>query len=118
VTTTQSGGISKYSIAWLSDASGDVSANSFNVKQGELLQVRTTPSVAAAPTDNYDVVINDANTYDILGGLGANRDTANTEMIVPVVSTTFPLILEAGALTPVVSNAGNAKQGTIVLLVR
>lgn len=113
------GAITKYSIAWVSDAAGAVSGNSFNVKAGEVVQVRYIPdSGGTQPTDLYDVTMTDANSIDVLGGSGANLSNANSTVAVPAVSTYFPRLLEAGALTPVVANAGNAKGGTIVLYVR
>ena len=112
-------GITRYSFVWVSDASGDVSGTDVTLKSGTLLQMTTIPAAAgAAPTDNYDLVINDAQGVDILGGAGANRDTANAEVVVPAVSTYFRRYVEAGTFTPVVSNAGNAKGGTIVLLIQ
>lgn len=120
VTTSRlSNAVAKYSIAWVSDASGDVSANTFAVKSGELLQVRYVPdSGGTQPTDLYDVTMTDANSVDVLSGTGANLSNATSTTVVPAVSTYFRRTLEAGNLTPVVAAAGNAKGGTITLLVR
>ena len=118
VTTSKVGGLTKYSIAWLSDASGDVSANTFGVKAGEIIQVGYIPdSGGTQPTDLYDVTMTDENGVDVLTGTGANLSNATSTVAVPAVSTYFRRTLEAGDLTPVVAAAGNAKGGTIVLLV-
>lgn len=119
VTTSKIGVLTKYSIAWVSDAAGAVSGNPFNVENGEIVQVRYTPDGGGTqPSDLYDVTMTDAQSIDVLGGTGANLGNAASTYHVPAVSTYFRRTLEAGALTPVVANAGNAKGGTIVLLVR
>lgn len=45
---------------------------------GRILSLTTDPG-ATAPTDNWDIALNNADGFDVLGGAGANRDTANTE---------------------------------------
>jgi len=119
-TVTDAGaGLTKYSVAWLSNASGAVTENTFNVKAGELVQVEYVPDAGGTqPTDAYDMTLLNANGTDVLGGGGANLSNATRTQAVPAVSTYFRRTLEAGALAPTVSNAGNAKGGTIVLLVR
>ena len=119
VTSARRGGLTRYSLAWTSDASGDVNGNPFDMQTGELRQVQFTPdSGLTQPSAAYDVVLNDPNSVDILAGAGANLSSTTTSVAVPVVSTYFRRTLEAGAYTPVVTNAGNAKTGTIVLLVQ
>ncbi|MGE3856992.1 MAG: hypothetical protein AB7G21_08565 [Dehalococcoidia bacterium] len=120
VTTTElPGGITKYSIAWLSDAIGAVSGNAVALKAGTQLQAGFTPDAAGTqPTDAYDATMTDTNGVDILGGTGANLSNATATVAVPAVSTYFRRYLEAGNYTPVIANAGNAKGGTIVLLVQ
>lgn len=120
VTTSKAAqAIDKYSIAWVSDASGNVSGNTFPIEACEIVQVGYVPdSGGTQPTDLYDVTMTDANGVDVLGGTGSNLSNANKSVAVPAVSTYFRRTLEAGNLTPVVANAGNAKGGTIVLLVR
>lgn len=120
VTTSEvSKNVTKYSVAWLSDASGAVSGNTFAVHAGELLQVRYVPDGGGTqPSDLYDMTMTDANSIDVLTGTGANLSNATSTVAVPAVSTYFKRILEAGNLTPVLANAGNAKGGTVTLLVR
>ena len=45
---------------------------------GRILAITTNPG-ATAPTDNWDVVLNNSDGFDILGAAGANRDTIVTE---------------------------------------
>lgn len=122
-----------YKIAWTSDASGNVTVNlpkgatSSNVNEtsgkyaivGTLLSVTTDPG-ATAPTDNYDITLTDSLGVDVFAGLGANRDTATTETFFPLTgngtNTICPFELnDFYALA--ITNAGNAKQGTLVFTV-
>jgi hypothetical protein len=118
-TTSKVGGFTKYSLAWTSDASGNVTSNSVPVKTGELLQVSFIPgSGGTQPSDLYDMTIADANGVDILAGGGANLSNATATTVAGPISTYLRRYLEEGNITPSISNAGNAKTGTIVLLVR
>lgn len=78
--------------------------------EGRLLALATNPG-ATAPTDNYDVTIEDQHGHDVLEGVGANRDTTATEKV-PVVYSgtgTHPVVDEADTLTlKVANNAVNA----------
>lgn len=115
VTTSDiGGGVTKYSVAWLSDAAGAVSGNSFDVKRGRLLQTKFVPDGGGtAPTNLYDVTLTDADGADLLVGNGADKSSTVAAWYTP----TNPIILEGGAVTPVLANAGNAKGGTLVLIV-
>ena len=48
--------------------------------EGRLIKMVTNPG-SPAPTDDYDIVINNQHGTDVLGGRGANRDTANNEEV-------------------------------------
>lgn len=107
-------GIRKITFSWTSDASGDVngttgSTASIEKVTGTIARLVTNPG-ATAPTDNYDIVLNDEDGADVLGGTGANRDTAVSESL-------NPNVLVDNVLTLVVSNAGDSKVGTVVLYV-
>jgi len=114
-------GVFKHTITWTSDGSGNASVSVPRLV-GTLVRVVTDPG-AAAPTDDYDIVLNDEAGIDILAGQGANRDTANSEHFCPGVAlkdgtttqTVPPTV--AGDCTLVVSNAGSAKNGTVYLFV-
>lgn len=109
------GGCTRYPIAWTSDASGNVSGDSFPIKFGGLLQAKFVPGTSGVqPTDQYDVVVNDADGVDVLRGAGANLSNSAGSYSTPVNNAPV-LFLEAQTLYPVVSNAGNAKSGTIIL---
>lgn len=102
----------KVVISWTADdANGSVPNLSLSLK-GYLIQAVTNPG-STAPTDNYDLVINDADGADICGGALANRDTANSECVV-----FNPAPFADGSQTVVWSNNSvNSATGTLTLYV-
>ena len=82
-----------------SDGSFPATTISANIK-GRLLQIATNPDGTTAPQDNYDITITDADAIDVLQGVGANRDTANSEVAAIVYATSLnPVIAETDTLT-------------------
>ncbi len=77
---------------------------------GKLLAIETNPGTTA-PTDNYDITITNADGTDVLQGVGANRDTANTEIAAIVYSGTaiHPPVCKSDVLT--LNVAGNSVNG-------
>ena len=116
-TTTKNGSIYKYSMACTSDASGDVNVDTIDLVQGEIIEVQYSPG-GTTPSDNYDIVMNDSNSVDILTGTGANLSNSTHTYKVPAVSTYFKVFIEAGAYDLVVSNLGNAKGCIVTVYVR
>lgn len=109
---TYRGVVQKIQMAWTSDGSGDVSGHPFLPAGGALLQATFVPNTDSdQPTDAYDVVVTDAVGVDILNGAGANL-SQSTSKVEPYAA---PGIITAGQLDLVVSNAGNAKKGTVTL---
>lgn len=106
--------VKKVVFAWTSSAGGAADATTDGVFDGKVIGLTTIPSGAAAPTDNYDVAVTDVDGHDVLLGAGANRDTANTEHVAEA-----SLGAVAGSkLTLAVTNAGDTKQGTVILYLR
>lgn len=106
-----------YTIAWTSDSSGAVSSHPVTVPQGSLLSIRFIPgSGGTQPTDLYDVtLVETLGVTDLLDGQGANlSNSAST------VKQWSPPLFQDGTRTLdlVVANAGNAKTGTVVILVQ
>lgn len=100
------------SIPWTSNGSGAATVV-IDAFRGFIRRFVTDPAAAAsAPTDNYDITITDANGADVLAGTGADRDTANSESVVPAQ----PILVD-GALSLVVANAGDTKAGVVVLYI-
>lgn len=106
---------------WTSSAGGAADSVDSKVVSGVILQITTNPDDVAAPTDNYDIVINDEDGVDVAQGLLANRDTLNSESVVPLKETTIgantysaPVFVDS-KLTLQVSAAGATKQGRVTL---
>jgi hypothetical protein len=82
---------------------------------GRLLALETNPG-ATAPTANYDIVLNDPESYDVLEAVGANRHTTTTEKVQIVYSGTAvnPPVAISDTLTLVVTN--NAVNDAITVI--
>lgn len=83
--------------------------------EGRLLKLVTNPG-AVQPTDNYDVTLEDQHGHDVLEGVGANRDTLNTEEV-PIVYSgtgTHPCVDDSDTLT--LKIAGNAVNSAVVAI--
>lgn len=104
----------KYTVVWVSDASGDVSGNSaeFDIMRGWLRQAQFTPDGGGTqPTDLYDATLTFSGV-DVLDGVAANLSNSTATIIL----FDPPILYDATSnLDLVISNAGNAKSGTFVL---
>jgi len=104
---------------WTSDAAGDADGTTVESYDGEVLGVVTVPTTT--PTADYDVVLNNDASIDILFGAGANRSNSAIETISPIGGDTNakPIASLAGTkLTLEVSNAGDTKAGIVIVHVR
>lgn len=117
------GGYTKYTITWVSSAGGVVTENGVALPRGHIHQVKFIPDGGGTqPTDLYDLTFLDAISggVDFFTNIGANLSNANRKIGVPQVGdgTTAlqRVFVEAGTYYPTVSNAGNAKGGTIVIV--
>ena len=120
-------GIRRVIATWTSDDStGAVSGTTRNIV-GSLVKAVTDPG-DAAPTDNYDIAITDDYGVDVLGacqsGLG-NRHTSTTQQVYflvldaagpPLAQSIHPVV--CSPLTIAITNAGNSKNGVLVLYYR
>lgn len=106
----------KYSLVWVSDANGDVNLHTFELIRGVIYSVKFIPSTSSAPTAAYDLVLNDQDGADLLQGTGANL-SATAPTTVPFAAR--PVLDHASGekVELVVTNAGNAKGGTVVVIV-
>ncbi|MGE3840054.1 MAG: hypothetical protein AB7I50_00560 [Vicinamibacterales bacterium] len=120
-TITQStygfGNVRKIVFTATADASdGSFPATAITLKfEGRILAIATNPG-ATAPTDNYDITLVNQHGHDVLQGVGANRDTSNTEQA-PVLYTstgTHPAVDETDTLTLTIAN--NAVNSAIVVI--
>ena len=109
-------------VAWTSNSSGAASGTITSLN-GVLLAVTFYPG-AATPTTAYDVVVTDAYGVDILGGTGANISSSAAVKKCPLiagtdgVTTTAVPGAVAGDHTYSITNAGSAKNGTLVFYTR
>jgi hypothetical protein len=108
--------LEQISIAWTCDASGNVSGNPFSVGAGPIQQAKFVPgSGGTQPTNLYDVTLVDTDGCDVIVGKGANL--SNTAASLGVQNA--PLSWFAGGnLDLVVANAGNAKTGTVAIIIQ
>jgi hypothetical protein len=83
-----------------------------------ITRITTVPDGTDVPTALYDVVLNDEFGLDLAAGLLANRSATLAEHVAPMLggSSNVPVAVN-GTLTPVISNAGNAKKGIIYVYV-
>lgn len=128
VTTTDLGAkITKYSVAWTSDASGVVSANTFPMKMGTIVAVEFSPGAGGAqPTTLYDVDLLDGEGTTLFddgagNSIGNNLSNTVSSHHVPMVGLTGVTIYRrwhhGGAVQPTVAEAGNSKSGVIDIYV-
>lgn len=120
-------GVTKYSVAWTSDASGDVTGNTFTMKTGTLIAVEFTPgSGGTQPTNLYDADCLDsggATLFDDGAGttIGANLSNTTTVHKVPLTGlvgvTIYRRWHRGGNVEPRIAAAGNAKTGVMDVFV-
>ena len=116
--------VEKFTLDWLSDASGNVNGTHTTLLCGALLRVVFIPdSGGTQPTDLYDATLEDDNGLDILAGQGANLSNATTTHIRPglpmkdgTTTSTAAIVLD-DTLELKISNAGNAKGGNVILYI-
>lgn len=110
------------SVSWTANGAGavaDVTIPSDDLAMGGwfLYAIETNPG-ATAPTDDYDVTLEDQDGLDILGTAGTNRDTANTEIAMPTLSAmpTMAPVPDGDLTLKVANNAVAAAVGVIRLI--
>lgn len=113
------GTIRRLVVDWTADAA-DASVPSLAIPpiEGRILALETNPG-GTAPTDNYDITLNDAEGGDRLCGVGSNRDTANTELAAVVFSSTSvhpPVSIDEVLTLAISGNAVNSATGRVVIL--
>jgi len=94
----------------------DITLNDIN---GQLTRVTTD---ALGMTDDWDLVIYDFHSIDVLYGDGANRDTHDPEEIVPLMeisgTDTTVLTTVVGCVSLQVDNGGDSLTGSIRIYVK
>ena len=98
-----------------SDGSYPSTTISTNIK-GRLLQIVTDPDGDTAPQDNYDITITDSGGADMLLGVAANRDTANTEVAIVESNGAHSVVAETDSLTLNITNNNVNSAGIVIKL--
>lgn len=114
--------IFKLLIEWVGDASGGTvpqtafSASDLKFLRGRYCVLAVTDPGSTAPTDNYDITIEDEYGVDVFGGSLTNRDTANSEQAIPQIGTGLASRLCGGTWTFKLSgNSVNSATGKLCL---
>lgn len=116
-------GVTQYEVTWVSDASGNVSGSTFEMKAGTIVAVEFVPGAGAlAPTDLYDVDLLDeegVTMFDNGGGtsIGSNLSTTLASHHVPMTGlvgvTIYRRWHHGGPVELDVSGAGDSNAGTV-----
>lgn len=117
ITETTFPSIKKIKIVWLSAADGQASKTTTEPYTGQIIGAVFVPNTDdTAPTNAYDITITNEDGQDILHGMGA-------DLAVPIVGTgrIDPVdllgVVVMSKLSLNVTNAGNAKGGTVYLFI-
>ena len=113
---TTVGTIKRLKFTWVSSAGGAADATTAVPFDGDIICATFVPDGGGTqPTNLYDVTLLDADSVDVLNGLGANLSNAAT---VNKLKSDGLLAVAGQTLTLSVTNAGNAKGGVVRLLLR
>ena len=111
---TSYGAMKVATLTWTTAAGGTFTPTAMSKSiNGYVIMVETDPDGTAAPTDDYDLTLLNSGSADIMGGALADRDTANTELTMPLLNGGYSGVAVQGPLTLTVSNAGNSKIGVV-----
>jgi hypothetical protein len=111
------GTVKKIKAAWVAGQGiyeGTASGTTTNQYDGRILGAITVPGTGVAPTDNYDIAVNDSDGVDVALGALADRDATATEFR---AEATMAGVAHS-KLTVAITNAGSAATGTLYLLIR
>lgn len=115
--------VRKYTLAWTSDAAGAVNGIKTPLISGWVFRVVFIPDATDAPSNLYDVTIEDANALDVLAGQGANLSGTVASNVTPGVpikdgtTTSVAGMFIDDVLELKVTNAGDSKKGKVILYV-
>jgi len=110
--------VRKIKFDWVSEDGGANAGKATKTTEktysGEILRLVTIPDSVAVPSNQYNVAVNDEDDTDVLMGAGADRSDVNTEQ---VLASSLGCVAN-DKLSLSISNAGNAKKGTVIVYVR
>lgn len=101
-------------LVWVTDGSGNFTATDtgFDI-DGMVILAETIPSATAAPTNLYDITLNNSSGIDVFGGALNNRSSTTAQQTMPLMNGNYTGVSVMGKLTFDVTNAGNSKGGTL-----
>jgi hypothetical protein len=109
------GSVKKIKFDWVSAADGTCSGTTAYSYNGEIIRLITKPALAGlAPDDNYNIRLNDGDSFDALVGAGLLRDTVNTEQ---VLGSSLGCVV-GSKLSLAISAAGADNAGTVIVYIR
>lgn len=109
-TITKLGSVFEIQLAWTAAADGSFTERTITPGLSGLVMVAITDPGSPAPTDNYNVVLKDINGLPIFGTALDARDTANSEIVEPLIA--FRPV--TGAWTfDITSNSVDSATGTV-----
>jgi len=101
-------------MVWTTDGSGNFTATDTGYDiNGIVILAETVPSGTAAPTNLYDIVLNNESGIDVFGGALGDRSSTTAEQTMPLLDGNHTGVSVMGPLTFDVTNAGNSKSGTL-----
>ncbi len=114
-------GVATLTFAWTTTSAGtasDVTGTTIKdqIAGKYVVAVVTEPDATDYPTDDYDIVITDENSADIMGGTLLNRESGSSEQAIPHIGAVYGPRPITGALTHTVTNAGSGKSGVTTLI--
>ena len=116
------GSIAWYEYEWTSHSTTGVIDASLGYINGIVVAVETNPDGTAAPTNLYDLKVQDDWDYDIMGGALTDRSETAVERAYPsVVGSGTKIGFQppvAGTLTLVGADCGNSTKGKIRIFVK
>ena len=114
--TDLGGALTKYAVAWTADASGNVNANTFDIRRGRVWSVKFVQG-SPTPTTGYAIKLLDPDSADLIGGAGASVNSGVNSYASAAVGAFQQFCEGYASVTPTVSGAGNGGQGTLVVIV-
>ena len=120
VTPTEIGaGVTKYSVAWTADGSGNVNTTAFGIRRGHVQGVKFIAGTPT-PTTGYAASLLDADGADVLAGCGTAVAVPGAKWQAPIIGNATLAALcfcEVGNVIPTISGAGVAAQGVMNIFV-
>ena len=112
-----------WTLSWVADAAAATvpsTESTWDFAGLEVQKVVTDPG-STAPTDNYDIVLNDSDSLDVMGGTLANRSTSASQQTRPLLGGAGDYWNSPvrGKLTMVLTgNAVNSATGTVIVYLK